>query len=428
MAPKFDNTQIITHLNHSEFFNKINSENNPALIDESKRISYKIKNIIFRILGNRKKWDARTEKIDGSNIKRVIIFRQDGIGDYIVSTPVIGWLKSALPDVEIDVLTSFRNDFVVMNDPNVTSTFPVHHKKIIHTSTIKLFKLRKRKYDVVIALDFTRTTYSALFARIIAPDAEKITVMHPTRKEIYGLVFNRQTKIESGDTHWSQNMLKFVTENIEPVNKPDESAYLPYIYIFEKDYRSIVSLLEKFHLRYIPNKNRLITQFALKDDTINQSVLNYCIVNISAYTARNKLSLDTIENVCNVLCEKYKNTLVFITGSQDDNANIEKVVSNVNKPNCIELKLKLSEFVAFLAGAKFIITPDTATIHIAAAVGVPVVGIYSWFESARAWYPFNVPFSIVISKDNQTVNTIEPAQILEATEILLSQINNYNKF
>lgn len=404
MYPKLNPTQIITHLNHNEIFKDFNSENSKSQNDETKSTSYKIKRIIFRILGNRKKWIAPSEKIDGNKIKRVIIFRQDGIGDYIVSTPVIGWLKSALPNVEIDVLTSFRNDSIVKNDPNVSSTYPIHHKKLLHTSILKLFKLRKRKYDIVIALDYTKTTYSALYARIIAPNAEKITVMHPTRKEIYGLVFNRQTRIESGCTHWSQNMLKFVTENIEPVNNTCESSYSPYVFIHDDDYHSISSLLKKYH-----------------------SGSKYCIVNISAYTERNKLSLETIEKVCNELCEKYNKMLVFITGSKDDYTNIEKVVSYVNKPNCIELKLKLYEFIAFLAGAKFIITPDTATIHIAAAVAVPVVGLYSWFESARAWYPFNVPFSIVLSNDNQTVKSIEPVQILEATEILVNCLDRESK-
>ena len=427
MVPKYDNTQVITHLNHNEIFKDYGSHDSTSIIDETIRISYKIKKIIFRILGNKKKWNAPSEKIDGNIIIRVIIFRQDGIGDYIVSTPVIGWLKSALPQVEIDVLTSFRNDFIVKNDPNVSSTYPVHHKNIMHPSIFKLFKLRKRKYDVVIALDYTKTTYSALYARIIAPNAEKITVMHPTRKEIYGLVFSRQTKIESGSTHWSQNMLKFVTENIEPVNNPGESSFLPYIPIFEKDYRSIIPLIEKYQLKYKPNNVRIISQLNFSDDNINNSGFNYCIVNISAFTIRNKMSLVTTVNVCKVLCEKYNGSMIFITGSQDDYENIEKVVSGVNKPNCIELKLKLSEFVAFLSGAKYIITPDTATIHIAAAVGVPVVGIYSWFECARVWYPFNVPFSIVLSKNNQSVDTIEPLKILEATEILVNCLEMRNK-
>lgn len=427
MFPEKNTTQIITHLNHSEIFNDFNSDNLPSQKDETKSISYKIKKLIFRILGNRNNWVPPSEKIEGKKIKRVIIFRQDGIGDYIVSTPVIGWLKSALPNIEIDVLTSFRNDFIVKTDPNLNSTYPVHHKKILFRSIFKLFKLRKRKYDVVIALDYTKTTFSALYARIIAPDAEKITVMHPTRKEIYGLVFNRQTKIESGSTHWSQNMLKFVTENIEPVNKPDESSSLPYIPIFEKDFRSLEPLIEKYQLKYKPNPDRIRLQFALTDDNIYHSGFNYCIVNISAFTTRNKISLDSIENVCKELCEKYNRVFVFITGSMDDYANIEKIVSNVNKPNCKELKLKLSEFVAFLAGANFIITPDTATIHIAATVGVPVVGLYSWFECARVWYPFNVPFSIVLSKDNQGVNTIEASRILEATEILVNCLKSESK-
>jgi ADP-heptose:LPS heptosyltransferase len=397
MFPNSVNNQIITHKNHHELFKDFNSDNSAAQIDETKRISYKIKKIIFRILGTADSWIAPPEKIDGNNVKRVIIFRQDGIGDYIVSTPVIGWLKSALLNVEIDVLTSFRNDFVVRDDPNVNSTYPIHHKKILHPATFKIFKLRKKKYDVIIALDYTRTTYSALLARIIAPKAEKITVMHPTRKEIYGLVFNRQTKIEGGSTHWSQNMLKFVTENIEPVNNPDKKSFLQYFPV--KDYvgKDISHIFQK-----------------------HDSGAGYCIVNISAFTERNQLSLDTIQKVCKGLSEKINKMLIFVTGSPDDYLDIEKVVNNVNKPNCLELKLKLSEFAVFLAGAKFIISPDTATIHIAAALGVPVVGIYSWFESARAWYPFNVPFSIVLSNDNQAVNSIEPSRILEATEILVN--------
>lgn len=416
-------SQIITHLNHSEFFNQTCPDYDNSRRDESGTISFKLKKIIFRIIGNKKKWIPPAEKIDGSKMKRVIIFRNDGIGDYIVSTPVIRWLRQALPKVEIDVLTSFRNDAIVKQDPYVCLTYPIHHKRIFHKSVLKLYKLRKNNYDVIICLDYTKTTNSAILARIIAPNAEKITVLHPARKDIYGLVFNRQTKINVGSTQWSRNMLNFVTENIKPEKDLPVNECNPYVFIHEKDYLYIKPLVDNYHLKYSPNPEKILSQVDFSNDKKNTGENKYCILNISAFKEGHSLTIDLAVDTCKCLAEKYNSLIVFVTGVKEDFSKVEQITKKINKSNCVELKLNLSEFIAFLAGAEFVITPDTATVHLAAAAGVPVIGIYTSTDSARTWYPYDVPFSIVLSANNKNVDSIETGEILEATEILVNWLN-----
>jgi len=81
----------------------------------------------------------------------------------------------------------------------------------------------------------------------------------------------------------------------------------------------------------------------------------------------------------------------------------------------------LLEAGRFLQQARLLISPDTALIHLAAAKGVPIVGLYQQDERNRTLFgPYRVPAKMVVSED-LTLNSIQPAQVLDAVRALLSR-------
>jgi len=59
----------------------------------------------YRVLARNASADSQRRKLLApSDVKNVVIFRYDAIGDYIVTTPLIRWLKKYVPDVSIDMI------------------------------------------------------------------------------------------------------------------------------------------------------------------------------------------------------------------------------------------------------------------------------------------------------------------------------------
>jgi heptosyltransferase III len=86
-----------------------------------------------------------------------------------------------------------------------------------------------------------------------------------------------------------------------------------------------------------------------------------------------------------------KNIQVIITGTKEESAKCDVVHSLA--PTSINLcgKINLSEMIALISKASLLLANSTGVIHIAAASGIPVVGLYpnSPHLSPRRWGPYS---------------------------------------
>jgi ADP-heptose:LPS heptosyltransferase len=404
MRSFFPTTQIFTRNNHPsaipgfvppEFIEPFD----PAKI-QKKTLSEHIRHNFFRALGGRSVWERPTSLIDGHSLKRILLFRYDAIGDFIVSTPVIRWLATALPGVEIDILTSYRNDSLISNDPFVSHTVPIHPGHNMHKSWIEgIRRTRPRNYDLILGLVFTRMTKCALLARAIAPRADKITILHNRRQHTYGLVFNRQIPHYDWLEHWAITMLRVVTDSISPVVQPPANVAHPYIALEEKSWRSAIELLQKHGLGYALPANGNVLQGKHWQGEPPQSYDGhpYGVINISAFTKNRQWNSEACIAVCRELLTSYGNLRLFVTGAPDARQ-------------------------AIVAGCSFLISPDTATLHMAAAADKPIVGLYAEYIKIAEWYPFTrAPFVLLLSTNPHSINAIETDKIIEATHQLITE-------
>jgi ADP-heptose:LPS heptosyltransferase len=460
----FNDTQIFNSINHRTFFKDFISNENDFIKKESKLIkNYKIfrdsiRSAYFNYLGskcklnesilfhsfdteitkkgdstdnisyhNHKRLDneqvnyskAKLTKINGEKIKKVLIFRYDAIGDYIITSPLIRWLRQAKPNLQIDIITSFRNDSIIRRDPLINNTYPIHPAKNYLTSWKgAINKAKLNDYDIIFGLVFTYMTKCALFAVSISPRSEKITIMHDTRSDIYGKVFNRQIEHHQWREHWATTMLRAGTESLHFDKSGDNKSATPYIYFYNEDIEEVHHLIKKYGLKYNINRENIFLPEGNNEQSFNG--VPYCIINLSAYSPNRRISESKCSILCKMILSKFAELIVFVTGSINDKGSILAVVDTVGSARCLPLFMKLSEFVAFTAGASFIISPDTATIHIAAAAKVPVIGLYAELIKVAEWYPLNTNFAIVLSPDPYTINAIDNNKVLEAISLLYS--------
>lgn len=428
MRSFFPTTQVFTRNNHPsalpdfvppEFITPFD----PAKI-QKKTLSEHIRHNFFRLLGGRSVWERPSALIDGRSLKRILLFRYDAIGDFIVSTPVIRWLATALPGVEIDILTSYRNDNLISNDPFVSQTFPIHPGHNMHRSWIEgVRRAKPRDYDLVLGLVFTRMTKCALLARAIAPEADKITIRHNQRQNTYGLVFDRQVPHYDWLEHWAITMLRVVTDNIAPVVQPPANVTHPYIALEEQSWHSAIQLLQQHGLGYTLPTNGNVLQGKHWQGKPPQSYDGhpYAVINISAFTKNRQWNSEACIAVCKNLLASYGSLRLFVTGAPDAKQDIEEIVAAVGNERCLALTVGLMEALAIVAGSSFLISPDTATLHMAAAADKPIVGLYAEYIKIAEWYPFTqAPFVLLLSTNPHSINAIETDKIIEATHQLIA--------
>src|SRR5690349_16215989 len=115
-----------------------------------------------------------------SEIKRVLIVRDDRIGDLIVTTPLIDYLRHVAPHVEIDVVCSRVNSAVLTGDSRVT-----HH--VVNDKTFfgrigLVLALRKRSYDATFSVVPGNGVREGWFVCLVAPRrAARISIWRPKR-------------------------------------------------------------------------------------------------------------------------------------------------------------------------------------------------------------------------------------------------------
>src|SRR5512133_215363 len=130
----------------------------PRTLGPVKRLRNSLRRKAFERMATEPVHDRSRGKIDGRDVRRILIVRYDAIGDYVVTTPLEQWLRAAIPHAEIDMITSPRNDSVARLDPNLANTYPVDYDFRLRTpGRLKNIQpARERNYDLLFALTTTR--------------------------------------------------------------------------------------------------------------------------------------------------------------------------------------------------------------------------------------------------------------------------------
>lgn len=421
-------TKIITSGRHAIFQADVHARLQESITavhgEEHKCIATAMRRRIFRMLGDGHDPAGHTQHMDGRKIRRIAVFRYDALGDYIVTTPLLRWLRSALPHARIDIMASQRNARLAAADPFIDRHFILHDRRtLLHGSIRRMLReIGPRDYDLVFALPTNRMTRCALLARMIAPRAEKITLQHGPRRNIYGQVFHRQLNRPPGLEHWAETFFRMATETITPVETPFAGGCRPYLIISERGRRQADSFMKNEGLcREEPGRDLVPERGWNGGGPVAFQGDPYCVVNISAHCSERQWSPERCAEVCRELIRRQPGLRLYVTGASTDVDDIKRAVDLVGHWNCRALGMGLDGFTAFVAGASLVISPDTATVHMAAAAGRPVVGLYAEDIKAAEWFPYGTSFTLLVSPSEESINLIDSGAIVESACGLLQK-------
>lgn len=336
-----------------------------------KKIELFFKNLLLNLfLIFKRKPDGNDSSTFNSSSK-ILFIRLNRIGDALVSTPLIHFIKEKI-NCRIFVLADLKNYFALENNPDIEEVL-IFRKGI--TGFREFFDfIKKEKIDTIIDLhDDVSATVSFLIA--LSRVKNKFG-LEKTNKKVYSKTV---PKPDPFNIHIIYRILELSRLfNLEPKDAKICIRYFPKLQAIEK-----------------------ADKFISDNFTKGSPVLG---INISAGSDARFWGIERYKELINSLFS-YKIEILILAAPKDRDE-----VALIGYPKYF-LSESFDEFAAIISKLKVMFTPDTAAIHLAAASGVPVFGLYVHDTVDKIWSPAGVDFDYTETQDHN-LNNLEFEKVL----------------
>ncbi|MFQ5952248.1 MAG: glycosyltransferase family 9 protein [Candidatus Omnitrophota bacterium] len=338
--------------------------------------------------------------------KRILITRTDRLGDVVLSTPVIRYMRETYPDAYIAFMVRPENRDVVANNPHLDEVI-LYDKYGTHKSFWRTFRfaldLRKKKFDTGIAFHPTNRAHIILF---LAGIRSRIGY---DRKMSFLLTKKIPHQKQTGERHEVDYNFDFLEQAGFDVGKAD---HRPYIITNDNEKRLIDSIKKSCNIG---------------DDFI--------AVHAGASCPSKRWSPERFAQVADTLSEKYRSDIVLIGGDETEGFS-KKVISGMRR-RAVDLTgmLLLGELAELISRSRIFISNDSGPVHVSVAVKTPTVVIFGRKDpglSSKRWGPLgdrdvvlheDVGCEICLAhnckKEFKCLKAISVEEVVEAAEKLL---------
>ena len=302
---------------------------------------------------------------------RILIVRLDRIGDVLLSTPAIKAVRDAYPDSHIAFMVQPYAKDIVEGNPYLNEVICYDKKgkeKGPFGNLRFIMKLRRKKFELAIILHPTvRTHIVTLLAGI--------GVRTGFDKKMGFLLTNRiPHSKELGDRHEIDYTLD-ILKNIG-ITPKDRSLYMPLKSESEKKVKNIFN------------------RYNIRDTDMVISV------NPGASCASKRWSAERFARVSDSIIERYGARVIILAGMADKFFG-DRTASLIRK-GCINLSgnTSVADLASVLKRSRLFISNDSGPVHIACAIGTPVVAIFGRADrglSPKRWGPSG-KYDIVLHK------------------------------
>ncbi len=345
---------------------------------------------------------VRNGKIDLQSVKKLLILRNDRIGDMIVSTPVFRKLKEMNPHLTLGVFASPGNAEIIRHNPFVNELF------IAHSHAWKLWKELRRckakRFDVVLNFIFNKTTSQGLIANYVAPQAYKVG----QGSNKYQMYFNRLLTLDRTEIHMVDILIKFVDEifGISSENEPRR----PEIFIPDSTHEKVDVFLNHNKLRRRGNAG---------------TSGSYAVINFSAIDIMRQVSAEQVIQIVKAI-NGWRHDLPVIINPPGGHEKLRHIREGLDSK---EVKIyppsgsaTLLEIASLIKGARYVVTCDTAVVHFASAVKTPVFVLFTPTVASlnHEWKPYGVVNKCLYAIKGLGVDAIPSGKIVTELSIFES--------
>jgi len=314
--------------------------------------------------------------------QKILLIRNDNIGDLICTTPAIEALRKKYPQNQIDIVVNSYNIQAIQNNPFISNIYcytKTKHKnnivdkiKAIFGKLNILLKIKKEKYNVVIIFRNSYSNSAGRFAKITKAKYQ-VGVKSQNLKD--------SLNISIQQNHGEMHEVEFCFKCLQPFGVHYAGEKTRY-YVPE-------SLINKYH-------------------TFNSQI----IFHISARMKNNQMSFDKLKEIIQNIGTSH----IYITAEPKD---FDMAIKLENDTQAKFLKTaSFIDYAGLLKNAKILITLEGGAMHLGPAVGTVTIALFGQSLISR-WYPWGYKDLTLQDASNKAEN-IPTQQIIK----LIGEITN----
>ena len=318
--------------------------------------------------------------VDASDAPRILIIRRDNIGDLACTTPLIAGLRARLPHAWLGALVTTYNAEVLARNPALDEL--VVYEKLKHRSGGLISHLRSRLGQL---------------SRLRQQQFDCVLVPAPSPQSL---------KLARG-------------------LKPGQVIAAPTAFpAAMHEVERVFALGRSLGLTGAPGLLKVFPDSQIEQELVRQIGAGpFVAVHISARRPAQRWPLGRYAALTQNLAKQGKVMLLWAPGSKDnpghpgDDEAAQQVLDMGKNPSVIPVATPdLKTLIAALSLAERVVCPDGGAMHLAAALGKPVVALFG-DSPANRWRPWGVAHRVVQPESRDLADLpLEP--VLEALQAL----------
>jgi len=331
---------------------------------------------------------------DPARVNKVLILRNDKIGDMIVSTPLFRELKKALPGLIIDVVASSVNRQVIAANPHVDDIL-VWDKLGAANDVAMIRAIRRRHYDVIF-----------------------------NAQNMFSFAFLLRMKLLGAQHLFGFNVAKYGTSTSQLGMFERTVDCLRDGPILDSYFAALAPLGlaagdRRYELFGVDAHAAAVLDFLAP---LRQHYRQFICVNYQGSHATRTLHDDDVVVLCQALAQRDPGRAVLLIHPPGGREHARRLVGLIDRGNVL-LAIETANILALAALVRecaLVISPDTSVIHLASAFNKRIVGFYINTDNYRWFYPASDPdlYRVQLAPQ-QAIGRIDMAATLADVDALL---------
>ena len=321
-------------------------------------------------------------------LKKIAIIRTDRLGDMVLTLPMFKAIKYEYPNIETTIIANTYTKPLLQNCKYINSIFYVDE---FENGINEIFK--KNHFDIVF---FPRPR----FDESLAAYRYKIPIRVGTGYRLYSFLFNHKVYDHRKISEYHE--AEYNVRQVESVFQKKLNTELIKPYVNFKDLFKVDKLLKESGF-----------------DENQKSI----ILHPGSRASAKDWDSENFGKVGQKLVDTYGFNII-ITGTESEKSFCQKAGSQCL--NAINLcgKLNLYETIALISRSDLLISNSTGVLHIAAALGINVIGLYpnTLHISAKRWGPYTKKAIVLSPPINESNVNIDDMSLIKIDDVFNSVI------
>ncbi len=284
---------------------------------------------------------------------RILIIKFRHIGDVLLATPIIRNLKLHFPDASIDMAINEETKAMVEHNPDIDQLYLYPRNKIQNSSLLG---------KIILELSYTKMILSNHYDLVI-------NLIEGDRGAMIALLSRAEIRLGRQTKNRFLQYFKPYTRSIEKIPRRHTAEQgLKFLDLLE------LSTFEKKVYLYSNDKSKHKIEAILTKEKLE----NFIIIHPVSRWMFKCWDDEKFAHIIDYI-ELTKNKRVIITASPDpiELDRITSILKNCKSTPCnLSGSLSLDELSALIERASLFVGVDTAPMHMAAALDIPVVALF----------------------------------------------------